>query len=193
MRLYPDSRSGSAKAIAAWVLIPALIALSLFLFFKSYGSKSRISSFSATKPPLPVGQASCEGTSLAFEVLSSWRIPKDKDGIWIGWDRDEDSTGVGMYILVPERSDKSIVLRLLDCIRDQYNKQGFLFLNIWDSKEAYLRQLDDTYPISKVWKHLLIVYYYNPANGYDEYNWMPYSVSDNDLNDNNTSGELDQS
>ncbi|MFA4907840.1 MAG: hypothetical protein WC602_06210 [archaeon] len=77
-----------------------------------------------------------------------------------------------MVILVSEKSTKQEVMELLRHLKSQHSLSKMVFIQIFDSKEAYQNQQNDSYPENKYWKHFLADYSHNPNTGHDELNWV---------------------
>ena len=95
--------------------------------------------------------------TLDYEVLREWDIP---------------AGGIGMELLVSETATKEEVLALANSLRSKYLPRGSIFITIFDSKEAYTRIDDPTYPEEEYFKHLLVSIGRNPNTGYDEILWV---------------------
>lgn len=77
-----------------------------------------------------------------------------------------------MEILVAEEATKEEVLSLAAHIKSNFSPTGFLIIQIFDSKEAYLHRDNFRYPEEKYFKHFLVDVVRNPKTGYDKINWV---------------------
>ncbi len=92
-----------------------------------------------------------------YEVLRRWSIP---------------AGGIGMEILVSDTTTKNDVLALARKLRNDNLSKGYIFISIFDSREACARRLDESYPEKKLFKHYLVQITVNPNTGFDKINWM---------------------
>ena len=92
---------------------------------------------------------------IPFEIIRQWTI---------------GAGGNGMDILVSEQVTKDQALQLAEHLRAKYSR-GFLMVNIFDSKEAYLHRDDANYPEKEYFKHFLIQIIRNPNTGANELTW----------------------
>ena len=102
-------------------------------------------------------ESKSEQTLIPFEMLRQWSIP---------------AGGVGMEILVSEKASKEEVLSLAQHLRSKYLSKGYIFIQIFDSREAYKHRDDSRYPEKKYFKHFLVEIGRNPKTGYDKINWV---------------------
>lgn len=94
--------------------------------------------------------------TIDYQVLRQWSTP---------------AGGIGMEILVSEDAAKEDVLALANSLRSKYLSRGYIFIDIFDSLEAYTHRDDMTYPEAEYWKHYLVNIVRNPQTGYDEIYW----------------------
>ncbi len=94
---------------------------------------------------------------IPYETLRQWTVP---------------SGGIGMEILVSEKATKERVLALARHLRSKYLSEGFILIQVFDSKEAYLNRDNPSYPEKKYFKHFLVDLVRNPKTGYDEITWV---------------------
>lgn len=101
-------------------------------------------------------------SSLSFEVLRQWSIPKSHT----------PAGGTGLEILVSPKSNRDEVLNLARSLRAKYavNHRAFN-LSIFDNREAWENSNNEQYPQEKYMKHLLAVVFVNPNTGFDETRW----------------------
>ena len=94
---------------------------------------------------------------ISYETLRQWNIP---------------AGGVGMEILEPPEATKGEVLDLAKYLRSSYLSKGFVIIQIFDSREAYLHRDDPNYPEDKYYKHFLVDVVRNPKTGHDKISWV---------------------
>ncbi|MDP8239985.1 MAG: hypothetical protein P9X24_12915 [Candidatus Hatepunaea meridiana] len=104
---------------------------------------------------LPVSQPKIE--MIEFEVLRSW-TPGRK--------------GTGMEILVSKKATKEQVMKLAHFLRKKYKLGGFIWISIFDSREAWKHRDDESYPSDKYFKHFLAQISVNPNTGHDKVSWV---------------------
>jgi len=86
--------------------------------------------------------------------------------------------GVGMIILVSEKATKEEVMALASHLRYENLSKGWIWIDIFDSREAYLSReaishgKDTSYPEEKYFKHWLVNVCVNPSTGNDETHWV---------------------
>ncbi len=106
--------------------------------------------------------------TIDYQVLRQWNIP---------------AGGIGMEILVSENATKEKVLALASSLRSKYLSGGFIFIDIFDLREAWewriqtidalkYRPFDPIYPPEWYSKHFLVSITRNPTTGYDEILWV---------------------
>ena len=80
---------------------------------------------------------------IAYEILRKWDIRINQ--------------GVGMDLLVSPRSTKQEVMTLARHLKNKYlSRNKYVWINIFDSKKAYLHRDDMSYPQAEYWKHFLV-------------------------------------
>ena len=85
-----------------------------------------------------------------------------------------DGKHVSIAVLVPPTSRKSDVIALAGTLKTKHKIGATtVFVEIWNSKEAYLNRLNDNYPFCKMIVHKLVEATYNSQNSYDEIEWVP--------------------
>jgi hypothetical protein len=77
-----------------------------------------------------------------------------------------------MIILVSEEATKEEVLTLAYHLRSKNLSMGWIWIDIFDSKEAYLHRDDPNYPEEKYSKHWLVNAMRNPKTDHDKINWV---------------------
>ncbi len=77
-----------------------------------------------------------------------------------------------MDILVPEKTTKQQALDLARFIRADRDAEPFILVSIFDSRTAWQRREDDTYPQSEYLRHLLVVVTRNTNTGFDKIEWQ---------------------
>ncbi len=95
--------------------------------------------------------------TIDYQVIRQWAIP---------------AGGIGMDILVSEEATKEEVLALANSLRSKYLPGGYIYIQIFDSLEAYSHREDLTYPQEEFMKHFLVDITRNPNTGYDEIRWV---------------------
>ena len=102
---------------------------------------------------------SCGPTAptLDYQVLREWDIP---------------AGGIGMELLVSETAIKEEVLTLATYLRSKYSYKGYIFITIYDSKEAQISSLQGSLSDEGFLKHVLVTIFRNPKTGYDEIEWL---------------------
>ena len=95
--------------------------------------------------------------SLDYQVLREWDIP---------------AGGIGMDILVSETATKEEALALANYLRSKYSYKGYIFISIYDSKEAQASNFQGTMSDEEFRKHFLVQITRNPKTGYDEIEWL---------------------
>jgi hypothetical protein len=93
--------------------------------------------------------------TLDYQVLREW----DPDG------------GIGMELLVSETATKEEVLVLARYLRSEHSK-GYLYISIYDSKQAQVDALKGTLSDEDFHKHFLVDIKRNPNTGVDEITWV---------------------
>jgi len=94
---------------------------------------------------------------ITYETLRQWTPP---------------AGGIGMAILVAEEATKEEVLALAQHLRSNYSSRGSLWIDIFDSKEAYLHRDDPNYPEKEYSKHWLAHVFRNPKTGEEKIDWV---------------------
>jgi hypothetical protein len=94
--------------------------------------------------------------TLDYQVLREWDIP---------------AGGIGMELLVSETATKEEVLALANYLRSEHPK-GYLYISIYDSKQAQVDALKGTLSDEDFHKHFLVDISRNPKTGYDEITWV---------------------
>ena len=80
--------------------------------------------------------------------------------------------GIGLIILVSEKASKEEVMALASHLRYENLSKGWIWIDIFDLKEAYLHRDDQNYPEQKYFKHWLVNVCVNPSTGHDEMQWV---------------------
>ncbi len=80
--------------------------------------------------------------------------------------------GIGMDILVPEKTTKEQVLELARFIRADYDAEPFIYVFIFDSKTAWQHRDDEAYPQKVYMRHFLATVMRNTKTGFDEIKWQ---------------------
>jgi len=80
--------------------------------------------------------------------------------------------GISMDVLVSPRATKQQVLELAYYIKGRNQDLPFLFVLIYDSKEAWANRDNENYPDEEYWKHLLVRITVNKHTGVDEVVWL---------------------
>lgn len=91
-----------------------------------------------------------------YEVLREWEIP---------------AGGIGMNILVSQKAKKEEVLALARHLRIKNKPKGYIFIHIFDSREAWRNRDNESYPQEKYMKHFLATVTVNPRTGMDKVRW----------------------
>jgi len=94
---------------------------------------------------------------ITYETLRQWAPP---------------AGGVGIAILVAEEATKEEVLTLAQYLRSKYSSTKWLWIDIFDSKEAYLHRDDPNYPEKEYSKHWLAQVFRNPKTSEDKIAWV---------------------
>jgi len=79
--------------------------------------------------------------------------------------------GIGMDILVPEKTTKEQVLELARFIRADYDDEPFIYVFMFDSKTAWQHREDDKYPQKEYLRHFLATITRNSKTGFDKIEW----------------------
>lgn len=79
--------------------------------------------------------------------------------------------GISLVLIVPGKMTKEEVMKLAKQIQDSSSKT-LLFIQIFDSIEAYKNQGNDKYPEKKYWKHFLVDMAINPSSGINRVDWV---------------------
>jgi len=82
--------------------------------------------------------------------------------------------GSRKVILVSEKATKEEVLTLASYLKTNYmaESNGWVFIEIFDSKEAFLNQTNLNYPEKKYFKHFLVDAGNNPHTGVSWLDWV---------------------
>lgn len=82
--------------------------------------------------------------------------------------------GARKVILVSEKATKEEVLTLAYYLKTLYmtERNGRVFIQIFDSKEAFLNQTNPKYPEKKLFKHMLVDAGNNPSTGASWLDWV---------------------
>ena len=133
-------------------LMTVLLVTLVWVVFHGCGKKEE-------KAPAPKTEAQEEAKQrfIAYETLRRWT---------------PQGGGVGMIILVSEETTKEEVLALARHLRSEYLSMGWVWIDIFDSKEAYLHRDNPNYPEEKYSKHWLVNVVRNPKTGHDKINWV---------------------
>jgi len=84
-----------------------------------------------------------EQNIITYETLRKWDILVNE--------------GVGMELLVSPSATKQEVMTLARHLKSKYRSRNkYVWVNIFDSKIAYLRRDDMSYPQAEYWKHFLV-------------------------------------
>jgi len=104
---------------------------------------------------------------IPFEVLKEWTIPFQPQKV--------PPRGTGMIILVSEKATKDEVMKLATRLRERYisryTSKDSIYIDIFDSKEAWLNRDNPKYPSAKFDRHWLVNITVNPNTGYDKITW----------------------
>lgn len=125
-----------------------ILSLTILLFLNSYQQT----------------EAQKDARLIPFEVLKKWEIPPG-------------GSGIGMIILVSKKATKGEVMELAARLREQHldkvkkGKGGILWIDIFDSKEAWLNRNNPKYPNAKFDRSWLVNICVNPNTGYDKIVW----------------------
>jgi hypothetical protein len=121
-----------------------ILSLTILLFLNSYQKT----------------EAEKDADLIPFEVLKNWQIPPG---------------GIGMIILVSEKATKDEVMKLAVKLRERYihkyKGKGGIYIDIFDSKEAWLNRDNPKYPEAKFDRSWLVNINVNPYTGYDKIEW----------------------
>ena len=82
--------------------------------------------------------------------------------------------GIGMALLVPEEVTKEQILALARHLRAEHLSKGWIWIDIFDSIEAYQNRVDPDYPEEEYAKHWLVQITYNSQTGLDKIEWLAY-------------------
>ena len=85
---------------------------------------------------------------------------------------DIPAGGTTLIILVSEKETKDNVMKLAKILFEEYTSKGSFYLQIFDSKEAYINRDNPEYPEKKYWKHFLVDGSYNKNTGYKNLDWV---------------------
>jgi len=94
---------------------------------------------------------------IAYEVLRLWTPQRD---------------GIGMIILVSEEATKEEVLAFAQHLKAKNISKEWIWIDIFDSKEAYLHRDDPNYPEKTYSKHWLVQIFQNRKTGEDRIDWI---------------------
>ena len=94
---------------------------------------------------------------ISYEILRKWT---------------PQGGGIGMALLVPEVSTKEEILALARNLRAAHLSKRWIWIDIFDSEEAFQHRDDPKYPEAKYFKHWLAQVSYNKATGYDKIEWV---------------------
>jgi len=139
--------------IATTMVVVALITSLLAL---GCGKKERETPAPKTEQKVPAPKEEKQHF-IAYETLRQWTPP---------------AGGVGMTILVAEKVTKEEVLALAQHLRSKHSSTKWLWVDIFDSKEAYLHRDDPNYPEKKYSKHWLVQVFRNRKTGEDRIDWV---------------------
>jgi len=122
-----------------------ILSLTILLFLNSYQKT----------------EAQKDARLIPFEVLKKWQIPPG---------------GIGMIILVSEKTTKGEVMELAVRLREQHldkckKGKGGIWIDIFDSKEAWLNRDNPKYPDAKFDRSWLVNICVNPNTGFDKIEW----------------------
>ncbi len=94
---------------------------------------------------------------ISFEVLRKWT---------------PGSKGTGMDILVSETATKEQVLKLANYLKKKHTSSGFIWISIFDLKDAWKHRDDENYPSEKYFNHFLAQISVNPSTGHNKVSWV---------------------
>jgi hypothetical protein len=80
--------------------------------------------------------------------------------------------GIGMELLVDENATKDDIMMLARYLRDKYDNNSFIIIDIFDSEEAWRNRDNQNYSEKEYFKHYLVNMVRNKNTGYDKIKWV---------------------
>ena len=117
--------------------------------------------FDPTEPP-PIKKVAVEKTTSEEEMLPYSVLRRTS--------RSYDH--LVLEILVESDATKSEVMELAHSLRKQHDERSIMFIDIFDSEEAWRRKGDETYPEENYWSHYLVQVARNRSTGLDTVMWI---------------------
>jgi hypothetical protein len=117
--------------------------------------------------------------ALLVDMVHAQSVKNQTDFQVLSQSNGRDGKHISLVILVPLKSKRPDVIALAETLKAQHKmKEGTVYLEIWDSKEAYDNRLNDGYPFCKLVAHKLVEALCNPQSGYDGIEWLPDKWAD---------------
>ncbi len=86
--------------------------------------------------------------------------------------RVDFNDGLTLEVLVSEQSAKSDVMALARSLKKEHSKDKKLYINIFDSKDAYKNRDNINYPEAEYSKHWLVAVSINKYTGHEALDWV---------------------